>query len=162
MAAFLDMGRKKNSRKVKCCFICSAQGGDVKQSSSKPPTLRCYVILLFILMSIGCTLGLDQIVYSAGERFITFYHFVFCKVMILNYYSLPNWEFLLYYIWCSLYCVLSCFAVVDGNLDHIDQIKLCFSSSGTSLPLIMAQSTFIIFICGKKNLTVMFAGKFVS
>lgn len=110
---------RKKSRRMKRCFVCSAQGGDVNQSSSKPPTLCCCVFLLFILISTGCTLELDQIVYSAGERFITFDHFVFCKDMTLNYYSLPNWEFLIYYIWCSLSCVLSCFAVVNGNLDQI-------------------------------------------
>lgn len=51
----------------------------------------------------------------------------------------------------------SCFAVVNGNLD---QILSCFSNSDTYLPFIVAQSNFIIFICGKQNLTVMFEGNF--
>lgn len=88
-----------------------------------------------------------------------FYHFVFCKVMTLNYYVLQNWEFLIYYIQCSLYCVLSCFAVVNGNLDRI---LSCFSNSGTYLLFIVAQSSFIIFICEqKKNLMVRFKGEFI-
>lgn len=49
------------------------------------------------------------------------------------------------------------FAVVIGNLDQIS--KLCFSNSGTYLPFIVAQSSFIIFICEQKQyISVMFEG----
>lgn len=112
--------------------------------------LLCIFFIYLFKFPSAALLGLYQIVYSAGEHLMMFYHFVFCKVMTLNYYVLQNWELFIYYIQCSLFCVLSCFVVVNGNLDRI---LSCFLNSGTYLLFIVAQSSFIIFICEQKKIS---------